>query len=203
MSNTITLYGMYHLVNELVTVSIGGLDCGDYMVAADGSVVVPFGADPDCQLTPGFLQSIAGTGQTVIALTMNSKTWLVNVPVQVGYTYMSQGQLLQPWLQEDIKTQKGSGLAKIRRIAQFGAQFVTTQGVSVGSNFGNINPITFADDPLLQASAPYLMSQLFTGVWRGTIDDTASFYGQLAWQISRPYMCKITALDAFISLSDM
>lgn len=41
---TATLFGYNHLIGKTVSVVAGGLDLGDYLVAADGSIQVPLGA---------------------------------------------------------------------------------------------------------------------------------------------------------------
>jgi len=56
----VTVYGAYQWVGEEITAWVGGLDCGDYTVAADGSVFVPFQSDPGKLLTNAYLQSLNG-----------------------------------------------------------------------------------------------------------------------------------------------
>ena len=51
----ITIYGLWHLYNTMVTAYIGGLDCGDYLVAVDGSIIVPYGSDVGKLMTPAYL----------------------------------------------------------------------------------------------------------------------------------------------------
>lgn len=56
----LTIYGAYQWAGGTVSAWIGGLDCGDFTVAADGSIFVPFGSDPDGILTNTYLQTLNG-----------------------------------------------------------------------------------------------------------------------------------------------
>ena len=55
----VIFYGLYYLAGETISVWLGGVDCGDYVVAANGSITMPLGAGGGV-LTAGYLQSLTG-----------------------------------------------------------------------------------------------------------------------------------------------
>lgn len=93
------LYGAYHLAGETVGVWLGGLDCGDYTVAANGSVFVPYQSDPGGLLTNAYLASVAGQDFGDAATTFSSSVTTTparpSIPGTIGEYLASSGfQLL-------------------------------------------------------------------------------------------------------------
>lgn len=70
---TIVFYGYWHLLGRTVSVFVAGLDCGDYVVASDGSVTVPFGAC-DGLFTLAYLESLSGYTENVVNVVFGSVT---------------------------------------------------------------------------------------------------------------------------------
>lgn len=61
--NTVILYGYHYIVGKTVAVTFGGLDLGDYVVAADGTITVPINA-PGSLFTTAYLAALTAEGGT-------------------------------------------------------------------------------------------------------------------------------------------
>lgn len=62
--SNIVLYGFHYLIGESLSVMIGGLDCGDFTVAAGGTLTVPLGSDAGGLLTEAYLLELTNSGST-------------------------------------------------------------------------------------------------------------------------------------------
>ena len=179
---------VFGLTNATVSVWIGALDCGDFVVPASGSIFVPF-ADG------------AGSGTAQGNFTQAYFASLYPNPnIIVGFTYTSQGQLLRPNTPAEAGTRTGPGFGKTRRHHKFAVLLnQAAQGsLSFGGDFNHVKPIQTrgAGDQMLSAL------QFFTGVYKDTIDDDETLDGMLAWQITRPYPAVIGALGGFVETQD-
>lgn len=201
----IILTGYYHLVGKTVAAVICGLDCGDYVVDAAGSITVPLQSDPDGLLTgdyiasfdAGFDRTVYGDATTELQIFAGANVD-VHVPVLVGFPYVSDGQLLRPITEAHLRTKNGPGLGDIRRVYQFAAIFLNAVGVEVGTDFTHLDPVLFAND----GEVALTKDTLYSGVWQNTLDDDYGFEGAICWRISRPYPCSITALTGFIETQE-
>lgn len=199
----IKLNGMANKAGQTVTVLIAGLDCGDYTVAADGSVTLAYRADPDGLLTAAYLAGLNSATayaelSTVIEVNDGGKERLI-VPVLVGQSYTTQCQIVRPETQEEVRGKTGPGLAETRRVFKYGAKLANAVGVSMGTNVSNLRPV-----PLTQDNGTALdHATMFTGVVRGEVDDDYSYDGMLMWQISRPYPCTMVAIAPFLETAEI
>ena len=181
---------------------ISGLDCGDYTVAADGSVFVPYGSDPGGLFTLAYLQNLAaanpnGFGALSTNLDVIGGSRYV-IPAVIGYTYTSQGQLLRSVLPQDAGAANGPAMGKTQRLHMFSALLASTQGISFGTSFTYLQAAQFANP----AGTPYPNNQLFSGVWWDTIDSDYSFDEQGCWQVSRPYPATVVTFGGFLHTQD-
>lgn len=200
---TLTFYGYWHLEGEDVTVSILGLDCGEYTVAADGSVTVPYASDAGALLTPAYL--IANTN--AVAVVENNCTFdvydgtgytSVTVPVVIGLNYTTQGQLLRPDTLADMKSPLGPGLGKTRRSHMYAALVQDAVAIDFGTDFTHLDAAFFSDD----GETARAEDSPFSGVIVGYLDDGYSFEGQLCWQVDRPYACTIMSTAVWLDSSE-
>lgn len=205
VTDTIVLNSFPYLVGRTVSVMIGGLDCGDLVVAANGSVTIPYGSDPEGLLTVAYLTSISDIGgygdlETRIKIVHEDLTVTnVYVPVVVGYAYTSRGQLLRPVSQEDLKTPKGPGTGKLRRVFKFSVFLWNAAKVKFGTDFDHLQEqkLTYGDrSTKLPSNVP------FTGIHEATVDDKNSFDGQLAWEVTRPFPLGVVSSTAFTNSED-
>ena len=160
----------------------------DFTVS-NGSVVVPFGDG----LT-------AGSGGGLFTAAFVNSFAAGAMPLVVGFTYTSQGQLLRPVAPAEVGTRAGPGFGKKRRNHRFAAQVVQTNALSVGANFTALQPVAFRG---LNGAVPILLPTLFSGVFQDEIRDDFSYDGQICWQISRPVPALIAAFGAFIDTADV
>ncbi len=197
---TLTLNGLWHLNGKTVTVVIGGLDVGDFAVT-NGSVGIPIDADPlnPAALSSAYLATISSTtayGAAGMQILKFGTTY--TVPCQVGFTYTSQGQMLRPDAVEQTRSPSGPGLGKVRRTHQFAALLAGTQGISFGTDFAKLRPAKFTTG----RGTAYTPVQLFSGVYQDVLDDTSSFDGMLAWQVTRPYPAAVAAVNGFMEMQE-
>lgn len=60
----VVLYGLHYLIGKTVAVTAGGLDLGDYVVSASGTITVAFGSDAEGLFTAAYLQTLTSSGST-------------------------------------------------------------------------------------------------------------------------------------------
>ena len=193
----VTINGLWHLNGKTVQVFAAGLDCGlqdqigtisDFTVS-NGSVVVPFGDG-----------IAAGSGAGLFTAAFVNSFAAGAMPIVVGFTYTSQGQLLRPVAPAEAGTRAGPAFGKKRRNHRFAVQAVQTNALSVGANFTELQPIAFRG---LNGAVPILLPTLFSGVFQGEVRDDFSYDGQICWQVSRPVPALIAAIGAFIDTADV
>lgn len=183
---SLKLNGLWHLNGETVTVFAGGLDVGDWPVAAGSAVVAfsPSGQQSNTAFTQAFVAGFASQA----------------MPCVVGFTYTSQGQLLRPDTQPEGGARNGPGFGKIRRIHKFAALLTSSWGLSFGVNFTKMKPATFKT-PGGTAALP--VGSLFSGIYKDAMnDDAEGFASQLAWEISRPFPAIVAGISGFIETTD-
>jgi hypothetical protein len=180
-ANAVVINGLWHLNGKTVTVFAGTLDCGDWPVS-NGSVTVPVypnSAQANTAFTEAFVSAYSGA-----------------MPIIVGFTYTSQGQLHRPIEPQETGSPIGPTLGQRRTVKRFAAYMVNTQGISFGTSFSNLHAFTFKSN----GNIPYASNQLFTGVgYRDSLADSWSYDGMICWQISRPWPACIGAIEGEIN----
>lgn len=192
----LTLLGLWPLNGKTVTAWLGGLDCGDYLVA-NGQITVPFGDGVSGGTAVGmFTAAFVATGVTAYGDVMFTGT----MPALVGFSFNSDGQIIRPQLPTESGARSGPAFGKSRRNHQYAAQLEGTQGVAVGTSFAaeRLKPALFKSD----GGRAYRVSQQFSGIWWDSIVDDSSFDGMICWRVSRPYICNIAAIGGFIQTQD-
>jgi hypothetical protein len=191
----LVLNGLWHLNGKTVQVWAGGLDCGvqengtftDFVVA-NGSVTVPYGdgisaGSAKGLFTADFVASFGGG----------------HMPIVVGHTYTSDGQLVPPQSAQESGARAGPALGKMMRHHQFAAQLVGSQGVSFGTRFDNLIAAEFRQPD----GTPYLINQQFTGIYRSTVEDSNTLSdSKLCWRVTRPYICNVVNVGGFLQTQD-
>jgi hypothetical protein len=189
---------------KTVSVFLGGLDCGDYVVAADGSVVVLYGSDPDGLLTAAYLHTMSNAttyGNLGIQLdvTISAALTRVVVPCVIGYSFTSAGETCRPLTQDDAKSPMGPTLGKTRSVKQFGALLQGTVGGTGGLAFrSGTNGIWYPAQLHYPNETAYNHATLFNGVHWDTIDGDTDFDGVISWQVTRPYPVTICGISGFL-----
>src|ERR1051326_603101 len=207
------LNGLWPLNGKTVTAWLGGLDCGDYVVT-NGAIQVPYGdgiggglgAFP-ANATRGdqglFTAAFVATG-----VTANGKIMFTGaMPMLVGFTFTSQGQLLRPFQPAESGTRNGPAFGKLSRSHYIMAQLEGAAGVSFGYGFGAGAAIPAARPAIFygpDGRTPLTVDQQFTGIFRDNFDCPDTLQGvQVAWQITRPYICNVTAIGAALETRDV
>lgn len=196
--------GFYFAIGYTVTVTVAGLDCGDYVVSSLAEVTVPINSDKYKQFNGAALaQWDVGPfdkttyGDSTTAVTMADGVGgiaTLYLPVVIGFVYPGMGRTLRPVSEDQTKTQQGPALGMTRRAHWFGALLLNTQGIAFGTNT-NVYDLAPLDD-----GAGNLLedNELYSGVWAKPIDDNPSFDGMIGWQSLRPFPCTVCAISGFI-----
>jgi hypothetical protein len=142
----------------------------------------------------------AGSGAGLFTAAFVNQFPGMSMPLVVGLTYTSQGQLLRPVSPAEAGTRQGPGFGKKRRNHRFAVQVVQTNGLSIGADFSKLQPVAFRP---INGAVPVLMPNLFSGVFQGEIRDDFTYDGQICWQISRPVPALIAAIGGFIDTADV
>jgi len=220
-STKIQFWGLWHLLigNATPTVSVQmlGQDCGDFTVAGDGSVTVPFkgttfgGNDGVVALADLFTYNDLYNDAeqvTPVSVVSGSATSYLHIPVVIGTPYVSQGQRLRAATAADVQTPSGPGLGKLRRTHQFAALVKDAVVVSFGTSLtptptGNmLTGLMFAGgaDP---NSGSLATAAGYSGVYRQTLTATDDFDDMFCWQVDRPWPFAIMAVTNFLHAQDV
>lgn len=116
----------------------------------------------------------------------------------VGYTYTSQGQLLRPVAPQATGARNGPAFGKNRRNHRYAMSVANTQGISVGTTFNNLHKAIFKT----LGGTAYPQSQLYSGEFSNTVEDTYGYDGMLCWQVTRPLPATMTAFGGFLETED-
>lgn len=188
-----------------LTVTVAGLDCGEWPVTPEGYVFVPWQSDPDKLFSPAYLifmsaSQTAGANACNIDLYTNTNDIIrVVVGVAIGLTYRTQIQLLPPDMPEQARTRTGgSALGLTRRVHQYAAKLVNSGVVNVGTDISLLRPhvYTYAN------GNPYPYSQMYTGKVWDLAEDGYDLYGQLIMMMDRPYSMILTAVELILTTMD-
>lgn len=194
-------YGYYYLTYQEVQVTIGGLDCGDFIVDSVGSVIVPIGGDPQGLLTFAFLKGLDGyTGEQAAEVSFDDGGGLgvLNyvIPVVIGQKYTYKTQLLRAISQEDLKMPEGAGIGRTRRAHSVGLYVTNTiSGFKVGTDFADT--LHVADLRLVDSVTVLDALTPFSGVWWDNVESNDNFDSMLAVQQDRPSPITVAAVTVY------
>ena len=179
----VRFYGLHNVTTyttlKTVDAWVSGLDCGTYYADTFGSITVPWLSDPDGLFTEAY--------------------FLASPVAMLGYSFVSEGQLLRPLAPQELGAQNGPGLGKTRRTHMYAALVYNAQGLSFGTDFvSTLKPAQFS----FPSGTLYPMATLYAGTHWATLEDDYSFDSMLAWQVSRPYPATIMAIEGFIQAQD-
>jgi hypothetical protein len=122
------------------------------------------------------------------------------MPMRVGFTFTSQGQIVRVNSQADSGARNGPAFGKLRRNNYVMAQLEGTNGVSFGTLFNKLTP---ADYTQSNDGQPVASDEQFSGIFRDQIADEDDFEGMICWEVTRPYICNIAAIGAAIETRDL
>jgi hypothetical protein len=201
---SIRFYGMWYLAGQTVSVQIAGLDCGDYVVTSDtGSILVPFGSDTGGLMTAAYLATLpifVGEQAVTFSYILADVVTPVTVPVVIGLAYTTQGQRLRAATAEDIKSQVGAALGKLRRSEIATVLLSNTIGISVGTDFSKLEAMVL---PGADGETALPATAMFTGVARINLTDDHTYDSMFCWQITRPWPCTVCATSSFLHAEEL
>jgi hypothetical protein len=182
----LTLYGLWPLNGETVTAWLGGLDCGDYLVA-NGQITVPYGDGINVGTANGlFTAAFAST------LTLSQ--------MLVGFTFTSDGQIVRPNAPAESGARSGPAFGKLRRNQYYTVQIegAVASGIFAGTDFSKLQPMLFK----AENGRALAVNEQFTGIHRDNLIDPNSFDAMLCWRIIRPYPANIAAIGGHLQTQD-
>jgi hypothetical protein len=123
------------------------------------------------------------------------------VPVVIGYTYTTQGQILRPIAPDRTGAANGPGFAKTRRDHMFGTLLhnCVTQVLKFGTQFDRLFPALFKTP---DGRTAYTKLEMFSGIYTTTIQSDYDYDAMLCWEISRPFPATILTIGAFTQTQD-
>lgn len=184
--------------NKRVTAWIGGIDCGEFTVI-NSTITVPYGSDEEGLLTYEYIHNLHTSGTDFGDLAVTIDSGMLSIPMVIGYTYSSEGQLLPPVAPERAGAANGPAFAKRQRGHGYGILLKNSQGVEIGTDFEHqIKPCLFRK----KNQSAYAKNELFSGVHEDTLSDNYSFQSKLCWRTNRPYPTNVLALGGFIHTQD-
>ena len=199
-TNQAILRGFSDLEGETLGVFLAGLDCGDFPVIG-GVITVPLN-DPAVAnglLTERYLDQVSALGRdwglnTVI---LDGGDW--NVPCVVGYRYKSRGQTLPPVVAADAGAANGPAFGKLKRNHKIAALLQGAAGVRFGQDFDSMSKANFKTPGGARALSP---TELFSGVFVDSLPGASNREGMLAWEVTGPYSCQVTAIGGLLKTED-
>lgn len=213
-AGAMVIAGFYYMIGTTVSAWIGGLDCGDYVVDANGCVTVPYGSDPGGFSTLAYLESLTDTttpvqgsswptvtAHPVIPLQVGSSTYYI--PGVVGYKFTSQLQRLRPDDQETARTQQGTGSGSLKRHHWYSLLIAAgvANTIQVGTNpTGTLYPATLLN---YDTGAATPTNVLFSGVHRDTIQSDYDLDGQMYVQLTRPAPMVLSSWTGFMETNEI
>ena len=125
-AGNIVFSGLWYFIGQTLTVWLGGLDFQDYVVAADGTITVPYAADPGKFGTQSYLIGLNGTNLPPAGATWPSVPQLPSIPIYIsgttynvpgviGFKFTTEIQRLRPDDQETARTKDGSASGQLKR----------------------------------------------------------------------------------------
>lgn len=153
-------------------------------------------------LTPSTTVTATLTQQPTTYTFVYSTPQIGGIPCVVGYNYVSQGQTLRAITQEQSGARNGPAFGKTRRNHLVMSLLKNTIGIMFGNEFTTKGLIRQnLKDPDSGASIP--PDQMFSGMWRNTIESKYDFDAMLAWEIRRPYPASVVSIGAALHTQDL
>lgn len=177
-----------------------GQDLGRFTVQ-DGTITVPLTSAFTRQVMAEYTTSATDFGAMACEVRSDVEgegTDRYTIPVLVGYTFTSQGQMLRPNRPEDTGAREGPGFGKTKRSHTVYALLHNSRGASFGTRFDKLRPMKMVSE----GGRVFDVDEAFNGVYTAPLEDTYSYDSQPCWEVSRPYPLSICAFGAAIMSED-
>ena len=213
VAGNIVFSGLWYFIGQTLTVWLGGLDFQDYVVAADGTITVPYAADPGKFGTQAYLIGLMEPIFHPLGPTWPSVQQLPNIPIYIsgttydvpgviGFKFTTEIQRLRPDDQETARTKDGSASGQLKRNHWYSVLLAAgvANTVSIGCNpNGNLYKMTLVT--MIQEPTP--TNQLFSGVFRDTIESDYDLDGQMYIVLTRPAPFVLNSLTGFMEVNEL
>jgi len=204
------LNGLWPLEGKTVTAWLGGLDCGDYKVSG-GCIQVPYGDGIGSALgsfptaTNRYDQGLFTLAFVESGTTANgAQMFNGRMPMFVGFTYNSDGQLLRPIAPADTGSRNGPAFGKLARDHYLMGLFEGTVGGGGGLHLGtDFNTLESAIFKQADGVTTLTVDTQFSGVFRDQFESSYDFDAMPCWRISRPQILNVQAFGAARETADV
>lgn len=127
---------------------------------------------------------------------LSGELWFI--PMNVGVSFTSTGQLVRPDYGLDGGQRAGPAFGKRRRNHWYAMNIDNGYNISIGVNFTLMYPVKLQSAGGIAVAAP----ALFSGIASDTLTDDYTWDGMIAWRVQRQYPCTIMSLGGYISTQD-
>lgn len=194
------LYGFAAYEGQDRDVWACGQDLGRFTVS-DGVITIPLTGTLTRAVMAAFTTSETDYGD--MACTVRSDvegvgTDQYTIPILVGYTFTSEGQMLRPNKQEDLRTPEGPGFGKTKRSHLIYALLHNSRGGSFGTRFDKLRPMKMVSD----GGRTFDVDEAFNGVYTAPVEDAYTYDSQPCWQVTRPYPFTVCAFGAALNTEE-
>jgi len=218
----VTFYGIWPHRGNTVSFVIMGKYIGDFAVALDGSVHVPFSKGASTTALPNGDFSTFDLGMAAAlknadlfnTLPFNYQEFLADdngdpfgtgitsgvnfYGAYFGYKYRRRCKTLRPL----IGSQNGPTFAKTVRNARMGVYVNAAHEVSIGGSFANLVPLALTVDGPRNVTV-LAADGLTTGIFRDHVKADYDYDGQLCLEQTEPYPGGILAVGGFDNVVDV
>jgi hypothetical protein len=214
-AGNIVFSGLWYFIGDTLTVWLGGLDFLDYVVAADGTITVPYASDLTQIGTQAYLESLNGTNLPPASSQWPSVSQLPNIPILIsgtvynipgviGFKFNTQLQRLRPDDQETARTQAGAASGQIKRHHWYSlllAAGVNNNSLSIGTNPNEtLYPVPLVD---YDTGESFSATTLVSGVMRDTIESDYDLDGQMYIVLNRPGPFVLSSWTGFMEVAEI
>jgi hypothetical protein len=191
--------GLYYQAGQTVSVFMGALDLGDYVVSATGNITIPYAGTG----TRAYFQSVSVAANTPGSIPVNMSGTVFWIPGCIGYTYTTTVETMRPDHQEDARTPNGPAAALRKRHYWYGLQVAAGVANSMqisGDPTDIFYPVTLDNDKTGLAT---LTNVKFQGTWRDTIESDYNLDGQITITVGRPVPMTLTQITGFMESEEI
>lgn len=121
------------------------------------------------------------------------------IPVCIGRTFTSRGQILRPAAPQESGTQTGPSQGKKRRMTYAAPLLADAQGISMGVDFLLMRPLDFKSPG---GTVSLTLQETFSGVYWGTVDATFNYDNMWCWEITRPYPATVVSVECQLETNE-
>ena len=197
---SLDLYGCAEHEGRRLDVWACGQDLGSFTVL-NGKITIPLTDDFSRLALAEYTASGTDFGDVSVTIRCDiegTQTDQYVVPILVGNSFTSQGQMLRPNKPEETGAREGPGFGKTKRAHKVSALLHNSRGLSFGTRFDKLRPMKMVS----QGGRAFDIDEAFSGVYTAPLEDTYSYDSQPCWEVSRPYPAVVCSFGAALNTEE-